>query len=108
MRAIAIVAAGLALVVVAAMLLIAPPHYFIVYGGTQATSGSFNDGYKSKAMQRFGKFFYALPDVGEGGATIIVKLKDGTTKICVSVTSQAAISNGGTCPTPNARCNTGD
>ena len=65
------------------MLVLAPPHYFIVNGGTQAISGIFNDGYKSKTMGRFGTYFYASPDVGEGGATVTIKLKDGTTKICI-------------------------
>ena len=82
MRAITIVATGLVIAVAAALLLIAPPHYFVVYDGVGATSGSFHDGYKSKPMRRFGRFFYASPDVGEGGATATIKLNNGTTKIC--------------------------
>ena len=82
MRAIAIVVTALVVIVAAIMLLIAPPHYFIVYGGARAVSGSLNDGYKSKVMRRFGGFFFASPDVGEGGATVTIKLDDGTTKTC--------------------------
>ena len=82
MRTIAIVATGLVLTVTAIMLLIAPPHYFIVYGGAQAMSGSFNDGYKSKAMQRFSGFLLASADVREGGATVTVRLDDSSTKTC--------------------------
>ena len=82
MRVIAIVVTGLVVIFAAMMLLIAPPHYFVVYGGTQAMSGSLNDGYKSKAMRRLGGFLFASPDVGEGGATVTVKLSDGTTKTC--------------------------
>jgi hypothetical protein len=81
-RAIAILAAGLVVIVTAIMLLIAPPHYFIVYGGARAVAGSLNDGYTSKVMRHFGGLFYASPDVGEGGATVTIRLDDGTTKTC--------------------------
>jgi hypothetical protein len=70
------------LLVLLVMLTLAPPHRFIVYGGPEASSGSFNDGYNSKPMGQFGRYFYASPDVGEGGATATIRLKNGTTKIC--------------------------